>query len=398
MAATKDAEENEAGGASAKEPATAEVPTPAVSSTAPAPTTEAKSESNGAAKPASAAPKAASKASKKAAAKKEDGASKEEAPPVPLKSASSSREDNLVYDLQKMTATDIAPLDPKADFLAYTRDSVQMLVNKLFALPRAKMEEGIFAELPEQGTFKLPRAKPVPKEKPKTRWEKFMEERNMKKRKRSRMVYDEVTGDWRPRWGYGSIKKTKEAAHDWVHEVKEGEDPMQNPFERKSAEKRLQNARQRLREVRNKVEASGFKMSAAAPDLAMGKCQRGAEGLKEAIKRAQKSSASMGKFDRLAANEATNLQTRKRKATVTTPAEEKARYMKVSTRILEKGGKVDQAMAAKVGMREASSAQPKGLKKEDSSVRMKGVPGKFRRSKMGNVGSNKQKRRRIFAK
>ena len=60
-----------------------------------------------------------------------------------------------------------------------------------------------------QDTFRLPRSKPIPKEKPKTRWQKFMEvrvlshcqqrrcggktqERNMKKRKRSRLVWDEA--------------------------------------------------------------------------------------------------------------------------------------------------------------------------------------------------------------
>lgn len=54
----------------------------------------------------------------------------------------------------------------------------------------------------------LPREKPVPKEKEKTKWEKFREERGLPPRKkRSRLVFDPITKDWVPRWGKGSVKK-----------------------------------------------------------------------------------------------------------------------------------------------------------------------------------------------
>ena len=57
----------------------------------------------------------------------------------------------------------------------------------------------------------LPREKPCPVEKPKTKWEKFREERGMAPRKkRSRLVFDPITNDWVPRWGTGSKKKIED--------------------------------------------------------------------------------------------------------------------------------------------------------------------------------------------
>lgn len=220
-----------------------------------------------------------------------------------IKSATASREDNLIYDLKHMAAFDISPIPSSTDLASYSRDSVQLLVNKIFALPRSELDIGTAVALPKEEVFRLPRSKPIPKEKPKTRWQKFMEERNMKKKKRSRLVYDEISEDWKPRYGYKSAKKSAEKTK-WFHEVADGSDPNENPFDRAKAEQRLLKARQKLREVRNKVEAAGGKLRASVPDLSSIKTKRGKDGLKEAIKRAQVSSASRGKFDRLARNEA----------------------------------------------------------------------------------------------
>jgi len=272
----------------------------------------------------------------------------------PAKPATASREDNLNYDLKHMAAFDISPIPAATDLAAYTRDSVQLLVNKLFALPRKTLEEGTAVELPKEELFRIPRVKPLPKEKPKTRWEKFMEERNMKKRKRSRLVWDDIEEDWKPRWGYKSAKKSEENAK-WFHEVGQGDNPTENPFDKASAENRLQKARQKMREVRNKVEAAGGKLRASVPDLqsgGMGKSsKRGKDGLREAVKRAQVSSASFGKFDRIAPNEATNLQPKQRKGVETmSGGAEKERLLKAATRVLSGDGPVNKNKAAKVGV------------------------------------------------
>jgi len=303
-----------------------------------------------------------------------------------LKPAAASREDNLTYDLRHMAAFDISPLHPTADFLEYTRDSVQLLVNKICALSRKQLEEGTVAELPHEELFRLPRQKPVPKQKPKTRWQEFMEERNMRKRKRSKLVFDEESGDWRPRWGYGSIKKARETRSS-IHEVKEGENPYADPFAKAAAERKLIAAKQKLREVRNKVEAAGGKIRASVPELLKkgdptgGSSGRGKDGLREAVRRAQVSSASKGKFDRLASGEASNLQPKKRKIEMAQkPGEEKERYLKAATRVLASDGAVDRDRAAKVGGAGGGQALGKAKKGKGN----KGTPGTGRRSKQGN--------------
>jgi len=307
--------------------------------------------------------------------------------PAVIKPATAGREDNLVYDLKHMAAFDLSPLPQNTNMQAYGRDSVQLLVNHLLALPREKSDDGIMAVLPTDEVFKIPRQKPVPKQKEKTRWQKFMEDRNMKKRKRSRLVYDEVSGDWKPRWGYNSIKKSEGMAN-WVHEVKSGEDAYADPFERKKAEGKLTIAKQKMREVRNKVEAAGGKIRASVPDLQSG-AKRGADGLREAVKRAQASSASFGKFDRVSPNEKTNLQPKnRRKATVSSVADEKQRYLKATNRIFNNESSVDSHKAAKAG---APDTVPRKAPKTAQKRRSKqsGPPPKGRR---GNRGNNKGKK------
>merc|ERR1712187_714009 len=137
-------------------------------------------------------------------------------------------------------------------------------------------------------------------------------------------------------------------------------------------------AKQKMREVRNKVEALGGKLRASTPDLSKGGTKRGKDGLREAVKRAQASSASMGKFDRVAPNEATNLQPKRRKGLGTyTPGDEKERYLKAATRILSGEGGVDAAKAAKVGL---SQDKRGGAASKDGKGRGKGAK---RRSKQG---------------
>lgn len=68
-----------------------------------------------------------------------------------------------------------------------------------------------FSVLLPKPAIVLPREKPIPKEKPLTKWEQFRIDKGLGKReKRSRMVYDEITKDFVPRYGMGSIKKIQE--------------------------------------------------------------------------------------------------------------------------------------------------------------------------------------------
>lgn len=53
-------------------------------------------------------------------------------------------------------------------------------------------------ELPEP-IMLLPREKPLPEPKPTTKWEKFAREKGIKKRKHSRLIWDEVSKSYKPR-------------------------------------------------------------------------------------------------------------------------------------------------------------------------------------------------------
>ena len=104
--------------------------------------------------------------------------------------------------------------------------------------------------LPE-AIITLPRSLPIPVAKPLTKWEKYKQEKGIVQRKRSRMVYSEEIGDWVPRWGKGSVKKIQDEIN-WAMEEKE---PGVNPFEQKSNEKQLAKAKQLKRQMKNEEYA-----------------------------------------------------------------------------------------------------------------------------------------------
>ena len=107
--------------------------------------------------------------------------------------------------------------------------------------------------LPEN-IITLPRSLPIPIPKPPTKWEKYKMEKGITQRKRSRMVYSEEVGDWVPRWGKGSIKHIQDSMN-WVMEDKE---EGVNPFEQKSNEKQLAKAKQMKRQIKNEEFAKKY--------------------------------------------------------------------------------------------------------------------------------------------
>ena len=67
-------------------------------------------------------------------------------------------------------------------------------------------------------TTPLPREKPVPQPKAPTKWELFAAKKGIKnKKKDGKLVYDEATGEWVPKWGYKG--KNKDLDDQWLVEV-----------------------------------------------------------------------------------------------------------------------------------------------------------------------------------
>jgi Ribosome biogenesis regulatory protein (RRS1) len=66
-------------------------------------------------------------------------------------------------------------------------------------------------------TYQLPRAKPLPKLKPLTKWEQFAAAKGIQKTVREKRVWDEEKQDWVNRWGRDG--KNKEIEQAWITEV-----------------------------------------------------------------------------------------------------------------------------------------------------------------------------------
>lgn len=58
--------------------------------------------------------------------------------------------------------------------------------------------------------IQLPRAKPIPKINSLTKWQKFALTKGIQNKKKSRLLRDEQTGEYLPRFGAKSLKNTKE--------------------------------------------------------------------------------------------------------------------------------------------------------------------------------------------
>lgn len=91
-----------------------------------------------------------------------------------------------------------------------------MILGALFGLPTQSSDDGPIASLPPPTTA-LPRAKPLPKPKPPTKWERFAAAKGIQKTKRDRREWDEERQEWVNRWGWNGKNKDKE--EQWIHEV-----------------------------------------------------------------------------------------------------------------------------------------------------------------------------------
>lgn len=122
------------------------------------------------------------------------------------------------------------PEQKEAYLASVTRDNLQLLINQVLSLPIKTTTEThgsstgqdstmTLIQLPEPST-PLPREKAIPKAKAATKWEQFAARKGIKaKAKDGKMVYDEATGEWVPKWGYKG--KNKDLDNQWLVEVED---------------------------------------------------------------------------------------------------------------------------------------------------------------------------------
>jgi len=124
------------------------------------------------------------------------------------------------YDLGNLRLPDANPIpdNSPATLASTARECAQSLVNQLLTVCTVTYtDSGVHLTLPAPPT-PLPREKPVPKEKEKTKWERFAAKKGIKaKKKDGKLVYNETSGEWVPKYGYKGNNKAGD--NDWLVEV-----------------------------------------------------------------------------------------------------------------------------------------------------------------------------------
>lgn len=138
-----------------------------------------------------------------------------------------------------------------------TRDNVQLLLNKVWDLPTEQIEEAIMVKLPKS-TFVLPRGKPVPKPRPLTKWQEFAKLKGIQKKKKGKLSWDEQLKKWVPLYGYKRAAAEKEK--EWVLEVPENANPMEDQFTKGKALKNERVSKNELQRMRNIAKARNVKV------------------------------------------------------------------------------------------------------------------------------------------
>ncbi|KII95254.1 hypothetical protein PLICRDRAFT_99138 [Plicaturopsis crispa FD-325 SS-3] len=195
----------------------------------------------------------------------------------------------LIVDAGFLTVTDPNPIDEETyaadreEYLQSTaRDGVQALIAALFTLPTQTSPDGPLAQLPPP-TTELPRAKPLPKPKPPTKWERFAAAKGIQKKVREKKIWDEEKQEWVNRWGRDGKNKEKEA--QWITEVPANADADFNPVKVARDERKSRVAKNEKQRSQNTARAQGPN-SARKMDI------------DRTLATTRISTASMGKFDK----------------------------------------------------------------------------------------------------
>lgn len=201
----------------------------------------------------------------------------------------------LNYDLAHLSTFSAKNLTKEQydneDFLLNAaRESFTAFFTQLTALDHTNDNK---VKLPKP-VFELPREKPLPVEKPKTRWEQFVENKGLKIQKKEKKVFDKEHNEWRLRYGY---KRANDPSDTWLIEVPNG--VTEDPFAKLDSDKKTRVKEQQKRERRNQKRAArALNEMAVTASLKNGKKNK--DEIKTAIRvaTAPGSSASMNQFNK----------------------------------------------------------------------------------------------------
>lgn len=152
---------------------------------------------------------------------------------VEMQDAPPQQPQPLTCDLGHLLCSDPNPLpslksasnttEREAILADTARNCAQTLINSLLTncpIARAPDSGDLQISLPTPQTL-LPREKPVPKDKDKTKWERFAEKKGIQKKKKDgKMKFDEGKQQWVAKYGYKGKREEGDMA-DWLEEVDE---------------------------------------------------------------------------------------------------------------------------------------------------------------------------------
>jgi len=208
-------------------------------------------------------------------------------------------------DLGNLIAFDYQEYPPNSDIKIITQNAVQELFQELFNLPIKADDSDPLALLP-QGTYSMPREKSVPVTLPPTKWEKFAATKGIQKKKKSRLVFDEISKEYKPRFGRNRALTVDD---DWVQEDKPGllqKYGVEDPFELTKELKREKDKKikgQQESNIRRRDDPKGLRNKKNINIELHTNTNIDPHVLQRAVSIAQKSTASMGKFDQRVAGE-----------------------------------------------------------------------------------------------
>ncbi|EPQ07853.1 Ribosome biogenesis regulatory protein like protein [Myotis brandtii] len=181
------------------------------------------------------------------------------------------KELELEFDLGNLLASDRNPPTglrrgepiPEAELRALARDNTQLLINQLWQLPTERVEEALqFARL-----------------------------KGIRPKKKTNLVWDEVSGQWRRRWGY---QRARDDTKEWLIEVPGSADPLEDQFAKRIQAKKERVAKNELNRLRNLARAHKTRLPSSAGMHPTG--HQSKQELGRALQVARVSTASVGRF------------------------------------------------------------------------------------------------------
>ncbi|GAV04012.1 hypothetical protein RvY_14360 [Ramazzottius varieornatus] len=287
----------------------------------------------------------------------------------------------LEFDIGNLLVSDPRPLVAENNqsmddlVLKEMTELTQLLLGQVWALPLERTEDVIVAALPKPTTF-LPREKPIPKPKALTKWERYAKEKGITKQKKSRMVYDPTTKEYKPRWGY---QKPSTDDDDWVREVNNPIDEQEDVFEQKTKAKKERVAKNELQRLRNIARAYKTKVPARGILPVAGNKTPSKSQISQSAAFAKTADASVGKFTETLKSEKPVKNMGKKRKFESNEGDlqsEKMRTMGVLNSVFSKKPKVDTERA--LGRVKRRSDRPKKPQRsEDQKERKGGLGNKF---------------------